>query len=109
MSDFLKDTVISGVDASQYHGRTGDWVLILTGDDFKVVRVKVTCRDAAGHRLEEGRAIPAHGSIARVWIYTAQKDLAGGQTLTIEVIATDRADHSTFSTTTHLGWSSNVP
>lgn len=98
MSDFLKDPVIASIDSAKYDARAGGWLLILTGDDFKVIRVKVTFRSAAGQRLEEGFAVPAQGSIARVWIYTAQADLAPGQVLTIEVTATDRAGHSTVST-----------
>lgn len=95
MSDFLQDPIIASVDGGQYSGRVGDSLLILTGDDFKVVRVGVVIRDAVRHRLEEGSAAPAQGSVSKVWIYRAQTDLAPGQTLTIEVTATDRAGHST--------------
>lgn len=101
MSDFLTDPVIASVDTAKYNGRAEGWVLIMTGDDFKVVRVGVVFRNAAGQQLEGSSAVPAQGSAARVWIYTAQKDLSAGQVLTIEVTATDRAGHSTVLTTAH--------
>jgi len=77
-----------------YAGRAGDWLLILTGDDFKVIRVSVVVRNAARQRVEEGFAKPASGSAAVAWIYGAQTALERGQTLTLEVTATDRCDHS---------------
>ena len=101
MSDFLTDPVIVSVDAAKYNGRAGGWLLIMTGDDFKVIRVKVTFRNAASQWVEEGFAVRAQGSTAKVWMYTARQDLPGGQTLTIEVTAADRAGHSTMSTTAH--------
>jgi hypothetical protein len=102
MSDFLKDPIIASVDAVKYSGRAGGWLLILTGDDFKVVRVGVVFRNGAGQRIEEGFAVPAQGSTAKVWIYTAQTDLPEGQILSIEVTATDRAGHSTVSAMAQL-------
>jgi hypothetical protein len=101
MADFLTDPVIVSVDSAKYRGRTEDWLLIMTGDDFKVVRVGVILRNAAGQQLEQGFAIPADGSAARVWLYTAQTDVAPGQVLTIQVNATDRAGHSTQLTIAH--------
>jgi hypothetical protein len=95
MSDFLTDPVIRTVDAVKYTGLAGGWLLIMTGDEFKVQQVGVVMRDAHGRRLEEGLAVLAQGSSARVWIYTAQRDLPAGQTLTLEVTATDRPGHST--------------
>jgi hypothetical protein len=101
MADFLKDPVIASVDATKFNGLAGGWLLVMTGDDFKVIRVGVVLRNAVGQRLEEGFAIPAQGSSSRVWIYTAQQSLPTGQTLTIQVTATDRAGHSTVATKIH--------
>jgi hypothetical protein len=101
MADFLKDPVIASVDATKFNGLAGGWLLVMTGDDFKVIRVGVVLRNAVGQRLEERFAIPAQGSSARVWIYTAQQSLPTGQTLTIQVTATDRAGHSTVATKIH--------
>jgi hypothetical protein len=101
MSDFLTDPVIASVDTARYNGQAESWLLIMTGDDFKVVRVSVVCRNAAGQRLEEGFALPAQGSTAKVWTYTARSDLTPGQVLTLEVTASDRPGHSTVLTTAH--------
>jgi hypothetical protein len=101
MADFLTDPVITSVDATKYNGLAGGWLLLMTGDDFKVTRMGIVLRNPAGQRLEEGFAIPAKGSSAKVWIYTAQQSLAAGQTLTLEVTATDRPGHSTVVTAKH--------
>jgi hypothetical protein len=101
MADFLTDPVIRTVDTTKYNGRAGGWLLVMTGDDFKVTVVHVVVRHAAGQRLEEGFAAPAQGSVARLWIYTAQQSLDAGQILTIEVTAADRPEHSTVKTVTH--------
>ncbi|MFO1500430.1 MAG: hypothetical protein U1G07_18955 [Verrucomicrobiota bacterium] len=100
MSDFLTDPRIVGVDASKYKGRAGGCLLIITGDDFKVVRVVVAVRNGAGQRVEEGFAVPAQGGAARVWIYTARHDLPAGQNVVIEIMVADRAGHSTVLNTT---------
>lgn len=95
MSDFLKDPVIASVDATNYRGGVDDWLLVLTGDDFKVIRLQVVVRNVSGERLEEGFGVPAQGSTARVWIYSAQNELPTGQSLLIEITAVDRCGHST--------------
>ena len=38
------------------------------------------------------------GSTAKVWVYTARNDLPAGQTISLEVTATDRCGHSTVKT-----------
>jgi hypothetical protein len=101
MSDFLTQPVIAGIDMTKFTGAVGGWLLVVTGDDFKVTRVGVAVRDATGRRVEEGFAVPVQGSLAKTWMYTATKELAGGQVLTIEVTATDRALHSVVRTITH--------
>src|SRR5260370_1403180 len=61
MSDFLTDPVIASVDATKFNGLAGGWLLVITGDDFKVTSVGVVLRNAAGQRIEEGFAAPAQG------------------------------------------------
>lgn len=102
MADFLSDPVIMGIDATPYHGLPGGCVLVVTGDDFKVVAVGVVLRNAAGVRIEAGDAVPAQGSVAKVWKYTARQTIDAGQTVTVEVTATDRARHSTRANISHL-------
>jgi hypothetical protein len=36
------DLVIARVDAAKSNGRTGGWLLIVSGDDFKLVRIAIT-------------------------------------------------------------------
>jgi hypothetical protein len=101
MSDFMLDPVITVVDATKYNGLAGGWLLVMTGDDFKVTQVRVIFRNAAGQRLEDELAVRAKGDSARVWIYTAKENLTAGQTITIEVTATDRAGHSSSVSSPH--------
>ena len=95
MSDFLTDPVILGVNADRYRGLAGDSVIIIAGDNFKIVRLGVVIRDAQDRRIEEGFAIPVEPSLFATWLYTTQKDLPPGQVVTLEVTGTDRCGHST--------------
>jgi hypothetical protein len=95
MSDFLKDPVIVAVRSDSYKGRAGDTIIVIGGDNFKIVRLGVVVRDGRNHRLEEGFAIPVEPSLFATWLYTAQKNLSPGQAVTLEVTATDRCGHST--------------
>jgi hypothetical protein len=95
MSDFLTDPVILAVNADRYKGGAGDSVIIIAGDNFKIVRVGVVLRDARQQRLEEGVALPVEPSLFATWFYTTQRDLPPGQLITFEVTATDRCGHST--------------
>ena len=53
---------------------------------IEALRLSSSVRTKAG-------ANPVQGGTAKVWIYTAQKDLDPGQILRIERTATDRAEH----------------
>jgi len=101
MSDFLKDPVIASIDPAKYTGQAGGWLLILTGDDFKVVRVGWF--SATPPAKESRKALQSRRrEVSPGCGFTPlRKDLAAGQTLTIEVAATDRCGHSTVLTTTH--------
>jgi hypothetical protein len=98
MSDFLTDPVIVRVNADRYQGRAGDSVIILGGDNFKIVRVRVLLRNGEDRRVEEGFAVPVEPSLFATWLYTAQRDLPPGQVITLEVTATDRCGHSAVQT-----------
>jgi hypothetical protein len=98
MADFLTDPVILGVNADRYRGVAGDSVIIIAGDNFKIVRLGVIIRNAQDRRIEDGFAIPVEPSLFATWFYTAQKGLASGQVVTLEVTGTDRCGHSTVAT-----------
>jgi hypothetical protein len=60
MSDFLSDPVIASVDSSK-NNRAQGWLLIMTGDNFKVVRGGVVFRSAASSSpIKSESAPPAH-------------------------------------------------
>jgi hypothetical protein len=98
MSDFLTDPVILGVNADSYRGCAGDSLVIIGGDNFKIIRLGVVLRDAQDRRVEEGFAVPVEPSLFATWLYTAQKDSPPSQVITFEVTATDRCGHSTVKT-----------
>ena len=100
MSDYMTDPVILDVDANWYHGQPGDAILVITGDDFKVVHVSVVLRSSSGPRVEEGSATP-QGASSQVWTYAAQTQRAQGEELIIEVTATDRCGNSTLKMVPH--------
>jgi hypothetical protein len=95
MGDFLTDPVIAGIDLSAYRGQRGDPIIVVTGDDFKVVRLRVVLTGAFARVLEEGFAFPAEGSVAKAWGYAAQLDAGVGQVVEVRGIATGRCGHST--------------
>jgi hypothetical protein len=98
MADFLSDPVILGVNTQRYKGSAGDSVIVIGGDNFKIVRVGVVVRDAQDRRLEQGFAIPVEPSLFATWLYTSQGDVPPGQVVTFEVTATDRCGHSVVKT-----------
>ena len=86
MGDFLNLPEVKEIDLVGYNGRVGDAIKIKAVDDFEVVSVKVTIRNAAGATLEEGLATKGDTR----WIYLAQSVAPTDQTLTIEAEASDR-------------------
>ena len=94
MSDFLTDPILSGVDLSGYRCHQGDPIFIVTGDDFKVVQVRVSLIGPFSRMLEEGWAEAAEGSVAKAWVYHAQTTLGPGQMVQVKVTASDRCGHT---------------
>lgn len=90
VGDFLNKPVVREIDPSAYAGRSGDIIVIEAEDDFEVVEVRVVIRDREKAVVEEGAA-------ARVddqWRYSASKDLAAGEIVTLEATAIDRPQHT---------------
>jgi len=48
---------IGKIDAGNYHGQTGDNLIIEATDDFKVIAVQICIHDVNGHLIEHGDAI----------------------------------------------------
>ncbi|MBS1542127.1 MAG: hypothetical protein JST14_00705 [Bacteroidetes bacterium] len=87
MQDYMKNPVVDRIETRNYHGVSGDPIMVNAVDDFMVVRVEVFIRDSSGTLLEKGEA--RQSARASQWIYTAtvaNPSLAG---TTIEAIAFD--------------------
>ncbi|MBL7737492.1 MAG: hypothetical protein JNL51_18680 [Chitinophagaceae bacterium] len=68
LRDAIKAPVVHSIDASGYAGLPGNKIVVRATDDFKVTRVKVSIRTAAGDLLEEGNAIMLPTGLD--WAYT---------------------------------------
>lgn len=87
MGDYLNPPEVRAIDASGYHGRAGDPILVSALDNFEVVSVNVAIRDAANAVIEEGPAALAGGA----WEYVATVAIPPGANVTIEAVAKDHA------------------
>jgi hypothetical protein len=92
VGDFLNAPAVDEIDLSGYTGQAGQKIAIRAHDDFALAGVAVALRKADGAVLEQGPA--ALGSDS-VWAYTTTTALPAGQTVMIEVTATDRPGHKT--------------
>jgi len=86
MGDYLNLPEVKEIDLVDYTGHVGDPIKIRAVDDFEVVAVKVTIRNAAGATIEQGQATKGDTR----WVYRAQTVAPTDQTLTIEAEASDR-------------------
>lgn len=98
MADYLTDPVIEAVETDSYAGVAGGSVFVILRDEFKVVKVSVVIRNAAGQRLEEGAAAPVGGGPSKVWRFKAATDQTSSLPVNVEVTASDRCGHSAFAT-----------
>lgn len=57
MKDYFNSPVVSGIDHSEYDGALGSSIVIFAKDDFRVIKVKVSIRNATGTLVEEGTAL----------------------------------------------------
>ncbi len=94
VGDFLNEPAVEEIDLSGYAGQIGDVIRVRASDDVEVSGVTVTIRDTGGAVLEQGAAVLAAGR----WSYTATTALAQGQSVSIEVSATDRPGHQATKT-----------
>jgi hypothetical protein len=92
VGDFLHGPAVDEIDLSAYTGQAGQKIGIRAHDDFELTGVAVVIRKADGAVLEQGLATQGSDSI---WAYTTTAALPAGQTVMIEVTATDRPGHKT--------------
>ena len=89
LSDYLKAPVVDEVNASQYTGQANQTIVIAAHDDFEVIGVTVTIRDAGGQTVEGGPAVqnpPASGR----WTYTTTQTVSNVTGAQVTATASDR-------------------
>lgn len=95
IADFFNDPAVDEIDLSGYAGQADGTIRIRAHDDFQVTGVAVAIREAGGTVLEQGAATAgADGT----WAYQTTGTVATGQTVPIEVTATDRPGHRSTKT-----------
>lgn len=89
MRDFLSLPEVTEIDLADYHGHVGDPIRVTATDDFKLVSVKVTLKNALGAVLEQGLAT----NDGTVWVYHATTVAPVDQNVLIEAEAKDHPGH----------------
>lgn len=87
------------IDTGNYHGQSGDYLIIDATDDFRVIAVKICIHNANGHLIEQGDAIM---QINTSWLYSvtiANESFAGSR---ITATAIDLPGNKTSLTVTLL-------
>ncbi len=94
VSDFLHAPSVDEIDLNGYTGKAAESIHIRASDDFEVTGVAVRITDGNGTTLEQAAAtqtIPGSSD----WRYQTTTNVAPGQSVSIEVTATDRPGHKT--------------
>ncbi|MHB8523842.1 MAG: hypothetical protein ACYDH9_24225 [Limisphaerales bacterium] len=94
VSDFFHAPVVEAIDLSRYTGKAGETIRVVASDDFEVKDVAVRFLATDGTAIEEGPA-QRNGSTDSEWFYQTKTGLATGQSVSIEVTASDRPGNKT--------------
>jgi len=89
VADFFKAPVVDEVDVEGYTGQAGETIVILAHDDFEVISVTVSIRDAGGQAVESGVATQNPPNSGR-WVYTTRQTVANLTGTTVTATAGDR-------------------
>ena len=95
IADFFNEPTVDEIDLSTYTGHAGETIRIRAHDDVEVTGVAVAIRGPGGQALEQGVTTAAADG---TWTYQTTTTVAEGQTVVIEVTATDRPGHKTTKT-----------
>jgi hypothetical protein len=87
-ADLLTPPTIEILELRYYQGRIDDSILIATSDDFGIVSLHVTVKDAAGKLIESGDATPWLDA-PDCWSYAATADVPRGTSVVVCVAAID--------------------
>jgi hypothetical protein len=98
-ADFWHPPAIQDVDLSSYRGQAGEVIRVEAVDDFAVVAVGIAITALDGTVIERGEA-KTSGTGAE-WIYTIQATMPAGQTVVVEVTATDRPGNAVIRSFDH--------
>jgi hypothetical protein len=96
VADFLNPPVINDVDLSLYTGKVGQSIWIEAVDKFEVKGVAVTISQGDGVLTEQGAALLEEGTTK--WHYATQVLVPPGQTVVVNVMASDHASHAVTKT-----------
>jgi hypothetical protein len=96
-SDFRTPPTVEDIELDEYTGKIGEVIRIQAVDDFEVKSVRVVIRDLEGVQVEQGNAVLEDGK----WAYRGQSEVSAGQTVTIEVTATDHPGHTAVKPVDH--------
>jgi len=97
IADFYNAPVVSEIDLSGYTGRSGEAIRIVATDDFEVASVGVRITNTNNAVVEEGPAA-RDGQNGSDWTYQSRTALPAGETVSIEVTATDRPGNKNVKT-----------
>ena len=101
MADWLKGPTILPLDLSDYQGRIGDPIRVITKDNVGVVSVDFSLVKVDGTLIEKGRAVEA-GLHSGHWTYTATVSVPLGSDIFIEAEAFDMAGQRTVASANPL-------
>jgi hypothetical protein len=91
MTNYLRPPEVREILVSEYKGAIGDRIGVVATDDFRVISVKVSVKDAAGTLIEEGPCV--EDLSADCWVYTATQAIDDLTGLVITAVATDIPNH----------------
>ena len=92
MTDFLKPPFVAQIDATHYHGNTGEKIVITAGDDFAVTGLNVTLADAEGIIIEQGAGVL--NQVTGNYDYTITQSVSETTGMTITATVTDTPGHT---------------
>jgi hypothetical protein len=84
--DFFNPPTVSKIDFCGFNGAAGSKIRIHAHDDFAVVAMDVTLRDATGAVIESG---PAYVEANDVWFYPVHNAIGLKTPFTVEAVAKD--------------------